>query len=79
MKAFALSPHAQDLEVILQLMLNYVAGNEAREVLFGRLGAIKVATSVAVDNNNCEKSPTAVGRSTARGSAFGSQHYSHAL
>jgi hypothetical protein len=40
-----------------------VAEYEARDVLFGRVGAIEVATSVAVDNNNCERSPTAMGRS----------------
>jgi len=48
-----------------------VAEYEARDVLFSRVGAIEVATSVAVDNNNCERSPTAVGRSTGCSSAFG--------
>ena len=48
-----------------------VAEYEARDVLFGRVGAIEVATSVAVDNNNCERSLTAEGRSMASGSASG--------
>ena len=38
-----------------------VAEYEAREVLFCRVGAEEVATSVAVDNNDCEISPTALG------------------
>ena len=37
-----------------------VAEYEAGEVLFCREGAEEVATSV-VDNNNCERSPTALG------------------
>ena len=37
-----------------------VAEYEAGEVLFCRVGAEEVATSV-VDNNNCERSPTALG------------------
>ena len=63
-----------------------VAEYEARDVLFGRVGAIEVATSVAVDNNNCERSPTAMGRSMACGSArpnsmptYCIQYYSRAL
>ena len=60
------SPHDQDLEVIFTAE---VAEYEARDVLFGRVGAIEVGTSVAVENNNCERSPTAMGRSMACGSA----------
>ena len=37
-----------------------VAEYEAGEVLFCRVGAEEVATSV-VDNNNCERSPAALG------------------
>ena len=37
-----------------------VAEYEAGEVIFCRVGAKEVATSV-VDNNNCERLPTALG------------------
>ena len=41
------------------------------DILFGREGALEVATSVAADNSICESSVTAAGKATACDSTFG--------
>lgn len=62
-----------------------VAEYEARDVLFGRVGAIEVATSVTVDNNNCERSqqqwedPLLAAQRSDSMTTYCIQHFSRAL